>query len=362
MIKPDFWSDPKMSNGSTRDARLLYIALWNFSDDYGNIKGNSVWLKNQIFPYDEILLVDFEAYLKELETLGRIKKYEHNCEEYYHIVNFLKHQYVQHPSKQKNPPPTFDENINGNTHEDYHNGTTHEDYDSPHEGKDRENDPKSSNNTTTAPLPYRNDNPHEDYHLNTTETEQKENIIQQQEETLPYRNDSPHEGYHLNTTETKQKENTIQQQKKLLLLFQMTFPKQLTEKDFLLFKRTYGLEAVQERLEALIEKDKSKKGSVKNAGGYLRKSLEGPYPISVSEKEPPNVREAENEVMEAAENKKTEMPKFSHECILTAVRYVGWSKLASKEIEEKKIAYGVFRDTYTKNVRAWRHAREKIPA
>jgi len=52
-IKPEFWDDEKLSLVS-RDARLTFIGMWTFSDDYGVVKGASVWLKSKIFPYDNI--------------------------------------------------------------------------------------------------------------------------------------------------------------------------------------------------------------------------------------------------------------------------------------------------------------------
>lgn len=108
MIKPDFWDDEKMSQLS-RDARLVFIALWNFSDDYAVVKGNHVWLKNHIFPYDDNLeLPEFEAWLKELAQKRRIIPFNHNKERYYFITNFEKHQTINRPSQQRNPEPPDD--------------------------------------------------------------------------------------------------------------------------------------------------------------------------------------------------------------------------------------------------------------
>jgi len=59
VIKPKFWDDAKIGR-LTRDARLLYIGLWNFSDDIGVVIGNSIWLKSKIFPYDQIQIQQFE--------------------------------------------------------------------------------------------------------------------------------------------------------------------------------------------------------------------------------------------------------------------------------------------------------------
>jgi hypothetical protein len=45
MIKPEFWSDEKLAALSLQ-ARLIYIGLWNLSDDYGVVKGHPLcWLE-----------------------------------------------------------------------------------------------------------------------------------------------------------------------------------------------------------------------------------------------------------------------------------------------------------------------------
>ena len=50
-IKPEFWKDERLSTLS-RDARLLYIALWCESDDEGRLRGNQSYLHGALFPYD----------------------------------------------------------------------------------------------------------------------------------------------------------------------------------------------------------------------------------------------------------------------------------------------------------------------
>jgi hypothetical protein len=105
-IKPEFWDDEKLS-GISRDARLTFIGLWTNSDDYGVAKGHHAWLKNKIFPYDDIKRGLFQQWLKELEKVGVILPFDHNGEKFYHIKNFLNHQVINRPSKAKNPsPPT----------------------------------------------------------------------------------------------------------------------------------------------------------------------------------------------------------------------------------------------------------------
>ena len=105
MIKTDFWDDETLSSIS-RDAKLTFIGMWNFSDDRGVIKGKPVWLKNQIYPYnDDLSIKTITLWLEELEAIKVILPFTNNNEKYYYIKNFLKHQQISHPSVWRNPDP-----------------------------------------------------------------------------------------------------------------------------------------------------------------------------------------------------------------------------------------------------------------
>ena len=104
MIKPEFWDDEKLATVS-RDTRLLFVGLWSNSDDYGVVKGHPAWLKNRIFPYDEIPLDIFEGWLAELAAIRVIVPFLHNGERYCHIRNFRRHQTINRPSGIRNPAP-----------------------------------------------------------------------------------------------------------------------------------------------------------------------------------------------------------------------------------------------------------------
>lgn len=104
MVKPEFWDDEKLAKVS-RDARLLFIGLWSNSDDYGVVKGHPAWLKNRIFPYDEIPLATFDGWLAELAAIRVILPFLHNGERYFHIRNFCRHQTINRPSGTRNPAP-----------------------------------------------------------------------------------------------------------------------------------------------------------------------------------------------------------------------------------------------------------------
>jgi uncharacterized phage protein (TIGR02220 family) len=66
-------------------------------------KGHPLWLKSQIFPYDDITTGDIETMLDDLEDLGVIKRFEYHKERFYLIVKFTEHQKVHNPSKARNP-------------------------------------------------------------------------------------------------------------------------------------------------------------------------------------------------------------------------------------------------------------------
>lgn len=104
MVKPEFFDDEKLSEIS-RDARLLFIGLWVQSDDYGVVKGNHKWLKSKIFPYDEISPHQFTKWIKEIEAQDCIRGFKTKGENYYYIRTFNQHQYINNPSKAKNPSP-----------------------------------------------------------------------------------------------------------------------------------------------------------------------------------------------------------------------------------------------------------------
>ena len=97
MIKPKFWDDTKIGR-LTRDARLLYIGLWNFSDDIGIVIGDSVWLKSKIFPYDQIQIQQFEKWMNELVINGFICLLSYEGERFIYLPNFTRHQVINKPN------------------------------------------------------------------------------------------------------------------------------------------------------------------------------------------------------------------------------------------------------------------------
>lgn len=113
-IKPEFWDDEKLA-ALPRDARLLYIGMWNFSDDFGVVKANPIWLKSKVFPFDEIQMSQFKKWLEMLERPGFNSPggvmawaipFNANGETFYYLSNFSRHQRIDKPSTHnRNPEP-----------------------------------------------------------------------------------------------------------------------------------------------------------------------------------------------------------------------------------------------------------------
>ena len=98
-IKPEFWDDEKLAK-MPFEVRLFFIALWNFSDDYGIVKASPVWLKAKIFPYDESLKTDkVKGWLDILINAGMLIPVEWEKEGFLYIRSFNDHQVINRPGK-----------------------------------------------------------------------------------------------------------------------------------------------------------------------------------------------------------------------------------------------------------------------
>jgi hypothetical protein len=108
-IKPEYWDDRKLAKRTSRDARLLYIALWNLADERGRLNGDPVWIKGQVFSYDDDL--DVPAVTKLLDELaacdvGAVVPYEVDGDPYLYLPKLAKHQRLDRtvPSRLPEPP------------------------------------------------------------------------------------------------------------------------------------------------------------------------------------------------------------------------------------------------------------------
>jgi hypothetical protein len=98
MIKVDFWSDEKVGSVGLL-SRLLFIGSWTIADDSGVCRAHPVFLKNQLFPYDEkITKKNIEDSLSEIVAAGLVSFIDYQGETYIYINNFTKHQQINRPS------------------------------------------------------------------------------------------------------------------------------------------------------------------------------------------------------------------------------------------------------------------------
>jgi hypothetical protein len=106
-LKPEFWLDPKITRLS-RDARMLYMALWNMADEHGRLLGDPRVIKGQCFPYDDDLTPDrIDTLICELEGHRKAVRYESDDAIYLHLPNLSKHQRLEPekvPSRLPSPP------------------------------------------------------------------------------------------------------------------------------------------------------------------------------------------------------------------------------------------------------------------
>lgn len=95
-IKPEFWSDEKIS---PLDAwpELLFIGLWNFADDMGRMPYSGQRLANQIFPGKGIGGRRVDTWIQTLAEAELIQLYTVDGHGYLWIPGFTRHQKIDKP-------------------------------------------------------------------------------------------------------------------------------------------------------------------------------------------------------------------------------------------------------------------------
>jgi len=96
-IKPEFWTSEQIVECS-RDARLLFIGLWNFCDDGGVHPVSIKRIKMEIFPGDDLTRAEIENLFDELISNDLIEEFEAQGDMYWHVVSWDKHQKIDRPS------------------------------------------------------------------------------------------------------------------------------------------------------------------------------------------------------------------------------------------------------------------------
>lgn len=102
-IKPDFWTDEKLSECSL-SARLVFIGLWSFSDDDGRMEYQPARIRMQLFPCGSVTSAKLTEYLGELIERSLIRVYAVDSKQFLDIPNFAKHQKINRPTPSRLPP------------------------------------------------------------------------------------------------------------------------------------------------------------------------------------------------------------------------------------------------------------------
>ena len=98
-VKPEYWSSEQPMNLS-RDARLLFIGLWNFCDDAGIHPASYRTLKAEVFPGEDI---DVAPLVEEMLTQGLLILYQVGDKAYWRVTGWH-HQKIDKPTF-KHPLP-----------------------------------------------------------------------------------------------------------------------------------------------------------------------------------------------------------------------------------------------------------------
>lgn len=106
-IKPEFWDSPGTARASLR-ARLFFIAMWNYADDWGIGDGHPLRLLSFAFPNDETSDVEprnFRRLASEVAECFDVQWYEIDGRAFYAIPSWEDHQRTEKKAKRRNPAP-----------------------------------------------------------------------------------------------------------------------------------------------------------------------------------------------------------------------------------------------------------------
>jgi hypothetical protein len=95
-IKPEFWASEQIM-ACSRDARLLFIGLWNFCDDAGIHPASYKTLKAKVFPSDDLSEDYIKSLVDSLIQNNLIESYRVDNKSYWRVIAWKKHQRVNRP-------------------------------------------------------------------------------------------------------------------------------------------------------------------------------------------------------------------------------------------------------------------------
>lgn len=103
-VKPEFWASEQVME-LTIPARLLFIGLWNFSDDRGVHAASTKRLKAEVFPSDDITSEGVAELVAELIRRCLLGEFEADGQRYWHVTGWHKHQKIDKPTYRHPAPP-----------------------------------------------------------------------------------------------------------------------------------------------------------------------------------------------------------------------------------------------------------------
>jgi DnaD/phage-associated family protein len=86
-------------------ARLLAIGIINQADDQGRGKAHPVYLRSQVFPYDDVTAGQVAEWLAMVATNETILLYQVDGKDYYQIINWWSYQSHQYAMPSQYPKP-----------------------------------------------------------------------------------------------------------------------------------------------------------------------------------------------------------------------------------------------------------------
>ncbi|MDQ0854813.1 hypothetical protein QFZ79_002924 [Arthrobacter sp. V4I6] len=114
-IKPEFYRSADISSLEW-ESRFLFIALWSYVDDNGVGVDKLSNITADLFA-DDLEQDSSETFarvsrgLQKLSEAGRIVRYEVRGKKYLYIANWLKHQRIDKPNKERYPRPGAESSV-----------------------------------------------------------------------------------------------------------------------------------------------------------------------------------------------------------------------------------------------------------
>lgn len=104
MIDDSMWANERFAE-MPMGARLLQIGIINHADDQGRMKANPVYLRAQIFPYDDISPKQIKEWIDLMADNGTVILYDVDGRAYLQLTNWWKYQALQYAQPSQCPRP-----------------------------------------------------------------------------------------------------------------------------------------------------------------------------------------------------------------------------------------------------------------